>query len=564
MEADEEGTLARMKTLRKDVIDPKIAEYGGRIFKTTGDGILAEFPSAVDAVKHSVDVQRAMARLNADVPDDRRMAFRIGISLGDVIVDGDDLFGNGVNVAARMEGLADPGAICVSGNVQEHVGNSLDITMEDLGEQTVKNIARPVRCYRIHLESNGTTGAPIPISDKPAVAVLPFQNLSGDPEQEYFADGLTEDIITALSVWRSFPVIARNSTFAYKGQSPDIRRVGEELGARYVIEGSVRKGGERVRVTAQLIDAETGHHVWAEKYDREFQDIFALQDELTQKIAGTVAPALESAEHRQSMSKPPTNLNAWDCFLRGMSYIYEYTEEANEQAREMFERATGLEATYSRGFSGLAYSYYRAVWLWHSEPREELIANSLDTARRAVTLDGGDPFARFVLSRALNLAGHIDRAIAEAERGLELNPNDSLNRSSLGFCLASVGRPEQGVTEIEQAIQLNPRDPRIHIFFTLACYANLSAHRYEDAEVWARKAINARSDDLDAHLFLASILGHIGRNDEARAVLDDCARIQPGFTPNPRLMQFVTPADNEHFLDGLRKAGLPKETPATA
>ncbi len=344
MGEDEEGTLSRLKTLRRELFYPKTKQYGGRIFKTTGDGAFVEFNSAVAAVKSASDIQEAIAERNAEVSEDQKILLRIGISLGDVIVEGSDLYGNGVNVASRMEGLAEPGGICVSGNVHEHIGRSLDVNFEDLGEQTVKNIDQPVRCYRVYPETAvQKPDSALTLPDKPSIAVLPFENMSDDPEQEYFADGLTEDIITALSLWRSFPVIARNSCFAYKGQSPDVRKVAEELGARYVIEGSVRKGGSRVRISVQVIDATTGHHVWAERFDRELEDIFALQDEITQRIAATVEPELGRFEQRRSATKHPTSLDAWDYCQRGMYLLYKFTKEDIAAAREMFMRAIALD-----------------------------------------------------------------------------------------------------------------------------------------------------------------------------------------------------------------------------
>jgi adenylate cyclase len=441
--------------------------------------------------------------------------------------------------------------------VHEGVRNKLSLAFDDLGDRSLKNIAEPVKVFRVALpaqskEGNAATDA---LFRRPAVAVLPLENLSGDPEQEYFADGLTEDIITALSSWRYFPVIARNSTFAYKGTSSDIRRVGEELGARYVIEGSVRKSGNRVRVTAQLINAETGHHVWAERFDRELDDIFELQDEITGKIAAVVSPELIKAETKRSADKRPENLGAWDCYLRGMACIHEYTEEANRQAQELFERAIVLDATYSRGHSGLAYSYYRAVYLRYAESRDETLAKCLATARRAVALDDADSFAHFVLSRGLYLSGQFEDAIVQAEMALALNPNDVQAHFTLGHNLISVGRPEEGIAEIELGLRLDPRDPRAHAINTALSFGHICVRRYEDAVAAARQAINQRSDNLDAQLMLASSLGHAGKIEEARATLDHCARIQPGFEAIPRPLQIVSPADIDHFQDGLRKAG---------
>lgn len=349
MEQDETGTLTRLKSLRSEVFDPGTKRYDGRIFKNTGDGALAEFASAVDAVQCAVDIQRELARRNAELPEARRISLRIGISLGDVIVEGDDLFGNGVNIAARMEGLAEPGAICVSGNVHEHMGSALDISFEDLGEQTVKNIMRPVRSYRVNLDAPAVgriikqPDTPRGLSDKASIAILPFDNISNDPEQEYFCDGVVEDIITEISKFRWLSVIARNSTFTYKGKSVDIKAVGQELGARYVVEGSVRKAGNRIRLTAQLIDSTDGSHVWAEKYDRELADIFDLQDEITQTLVATIEPELASAERNRARNKPTENLDAWELVQKASWNQKQYTPESYALADHLLDEAMTLD-----------------------------------------------------------------------------------------------------------------------------------------------------------------------------------------------------------------------------
>ena len=401
MGADETGTLTRLTALRNELLHPKVSEYGGRIVKTTGDGTLIEFPSAVDAVNHAVDVQRSMARRVADEGHESPMEFRMGINVGDVIIDGDDIFGDGVNVAARIEAVADAGGICISGTVYDQVRGKLDLPFRDLGEQSLKNIAEPIRVIAITVSSENIAldgaAAAGAIFARPAVAVLPFENMSDDPGQEYFSDGLTEDIITALSLWRSFPVIARNSTFAYKGQSPDIRKVGKDLGARYVIEGSVRKAGERIRVTAQLINAETGHHVWAERYDRDLSDIFDLQDEITARVAATVVPELERAELKSSAAKQPQNLDAWDCVQRGLAHLMEFTKESNSKAREMFQRAIRIDPEYSQAHGGIAYAYVRdLVFGFEISSGTEIRAKCLEYGRRAVALDDHDAMAQAV------------------------------------------------------------------------------------------------------------------------------------------------------------------------
>jgi adenylate cyclase len=401
MGADEEGTLHQLKSIRKELVDPKITEHRGRIVKTTGDGILVEFTSAVDAVRCAVEIQRGMTERNVDIPTERRIEFRIGINVGDIIIDGGDIYGDGVNVAARLENLAQPNGILVSRTVHDHVQDKLSFSFEDIGEQSVKNITRPVRAFRIGVGDEA--GRPAPATPdaeavwrRPAVAVLPFVNMSRDSDQDYFADGLTEDIITALSYWRMFPVIARNSTFIYKGRAVKVQQIATELGAKYVIEGSVRKSGDMVRVTVQLIDATTGHHVWAERYDRKIDDIFALQDEITQRIAATVAPELERAERQRSIAKQPNDLHAWDFFLRGMSQLYEFSKEGNQRARELFERTVAIDPTYSRGHTGIAYSHYRDVMFVFADNDAHSIAKCLESAQRAVALDETDAFAHFV------------------------------------------------------------------------------------------------------------------------------------------------------------------------
>jgi adenylate cyclase len=566
MEADEEGTLARMKTLRGDVFDPKIAEYGGRIFKTTGDGILAEFPSAVDAVRHAVDVQRAMADRNATIPPDKKIAFRIGISLGDVMVDGDDLFGNGVNVAARMEGLAEPGAICISGNVQEHVGGSLDVTLEDLGEQSVKNIDRPVRCYRVHLKPFEDEDPAAQPSDnetrfggRPAVAVLPFANMSGDPEQEYFSDGLTEDIITALSLWRSFPVIARNSTFAFKGASPDIRKIGEELGAGYVIEGSVRKAGDRVRITAQLIDAESGHHLWAEKYDRRLDDIFELQDEITTRISALVVPQMARVERNRLNSQRPTNLSAWDLHQRGMAHLLKMTAADNKSARELFEKAIQLDPHYSQACCGLAFTHHRDIYLDVSEDRAESLRLTFQFVNRAIALDESNSDAHQLLAIA-NVWGHnYLEAITESEKAVELNPSFAGGYFTKGAALNFSGRAAEAIPILETGFALNPIDPNRHAHLCFLASAYLNMDDFENAENFARQALQQKPDHFEAQLILVSSLGYLDRPEEAQEIIAKWGDIKLGELANRAMVQvFDRQEERDRYIDGLRKAGVPE------
>jgi adenylate cyclase len=566
MGEDEVGTLARLKALRTEIFEPKTTLYGGRIFKNTGDGALAEFSSAVDAVLSGIEVQQALASHNANIPQDQRIELRIGISLGDVMVEGDDLFGNGVNVAARMETLSKPGGICVSGNVHEHLLAGLDFRFEDLGEQEVKNIDRPVRAYLIGTdaltaEMSATPGkAPSapdtdPAMQRPAVAVLPFDNLTRDPEQEYFSDGLTEDIITALSYWRTFPVIARNSTFTYKGHPVKVQEVAKELGARYIIEGSVRRGGDRVRVTVQLIDAETGHHVWAERYDRRIDDIFALQDEITERIAATVAPELERAERQRAVSKQPSSLQAWDFHLRGMSFLHEFSKEGNQQARQMFEQAVALDPTYVAGYTGISYSYHRDVLLGFADDPEQSTVQCLEAAERAIALDDTDPFAHFALSRAFHLTGRIEQALREANLAIESNPNDLLGYASLGHLLISAERPEEGIAALDRALRLSPKDPRLYLFLTLQSAGHFVVGRYDEAAALAKDAANRHPDDPLARVFLVAALGKAGRVEEARKVLAEYGQIDPTFVGRSWVIKSIPEDGREQVFDGLRSAG---------
>jgi adenylate cyclase len=557
MEVDEEGTLRRLNALRNDLIDPRIAEFGGRIFKTTGDGLLAEFSSAVDAVRHAVDIQNALAKRNGDLPENERIVFRIGISLGDVMVDGDDLFGNGVNVAARMEKLADGGGICVSGNVQEHIGGSFDVALEDLGEQTVKNIERPIRAYRIG-PATGQSGAASGFGagaarDRPAVAVLPFENLSGDPEQEYFVDGLTEDIITALSLWRSFPVIARNSTFAYKGKSPDIRKVGEQLGACYVIEGSVRKAANRVRVSAQLIDAGSGHHVWAERYDRTTDGFFALQDEIANRIAAIIEPALARAEGSRIAAKRPTDLAAWDYCLKGFDHLGKYTREDNILARDMFTAALALDPNYARAYAGIAFTHCRDLRFGFTEDFEESSRAAFDTARRAIALDDADSQAHIMLSRAYSHVGDQESGIAEGRRALALNPHDTDALVYTGSMLTFWGEAAEGIGLLERGLELNPLDPRNFNYIAHLSLAYLCIGDYEAAARWGREATRRNPEFFESHVNLAAALGYLGRGTEARELL---ARFDDTPAAFVRGRVWLRQDVTEILLEGLRKAGL--------
>src|SRR5689334_19459927 len=411
MGADEEGMLAALKTLRREVADPKIKEHRGRIVNTTGDGLLSEFASVVDAVRCAVEVQREMAARNADVPVERRIDFRIGVNLGDIIIDDNDIFGDGVNVAARLEALAEPGGVCVSRVVRDQVRDKLAIPFEDMGEQQVKNIARPVRAYRALLAERAdgpsilSETAPRALPDRPSIAVLPFNNVSGDPEQEYFVDGITEDIITALSKWRWFLVIARNSSFAYKGKPIDLKEVGRDLGVRYVLEGSMRRAGQRVRISSQLIDIPTGTHLWAERYDRDLTDIFAVQDDITSRVVAAIEPALSRAESQRVIAKRPEHMGAWDYCQRGFWYVHKGTRSDGVTAYGLFERALALDPNLADAHLGLARALI-VQWNYGSvEDFAPFVRQARESALRAAALDKESPQVQYVLAQTSLWAG---------------------------------------------------------------------------------------------------------------------------------------------------------------
>jgi adenylate cyclase len=565
MRADETGTRTRFNAHLHELIEPTIANRNGRIVKTTGDGLLVEIASIVDAVQCAVEIQKGIAERNVDEPDDRRMEFRIGVNLGDVIIEGDDIHGDGVNVAARLETLADPGGVCISDVVQQSVADKLNLAFEDLGDQEVKNITKPVRAYRVTLDgaSAAPITAPLLLPDKPSIAVLPFDNMSGDPEQEYFSDGLTEDIITALSLWRSFPVISRNSTFTYKGKAVRVQQVFDELGARYVLEGGVRKAGRKVRITAQLIDARSGHHVWAQKFDRDLEDIFAVQDEITERIATTVVPELEKIETKRSATKQPRNLDAWDCYLRGLSFLYGSTKDGNVQAREMFERALELDRSYGPAYTGMAYVLNRDLMLDIAHSFDDTAKRCLEMAERAVALDEASSVARTTLVRALLWLNQYDTAFEEAKRAVELNPFDAQANIWVGVALALAGRQEEGISRLESALEFVPTDPRTYLFTTVLALAYLTTGQLNPAlakaQAAARVVAHSQSDFIEAPLALASVLAHLGEEKKARVVLDQIAVADLRSVERRTFWRrYKYPETKELVLDGLRKAGLPK------
>lgn len=562
MGADEAGTLARLKALRKDLIEPQIAGHRGRIVKFIGDGVLVEFASVVDAVQCAIAIQNGSAERNTATPAPQRIVLRIGIHLGDVIVENDDIYGDGVNLAARIETLAEPGGICLSQQAFDQVENKVDARFSYVGEQRVKNIAKAVRVHRVEVGTGVQPRAGGEVADdsttaRPAIAVLPFANLSGDPEQEYFADGLSEELITALSHWRSFPVIARNSSFTYKGRAIKVQDVGRELGVRYLLEGSVRKAGMRVRITAQLIDAGRGHHLWAEKFDRQLEDIFDIQDEISRRIAATIAPELEQAELRKSVAKRTEDLTAWDFYVRGMPHFYEETCEGNARARELFRRAIERDPGYVDAWARLGWTYLRDIGNGCTDDRDGALANGFGAARRALALDDASAVAHLCLGTAYVWSEQLELGLQEAKQALALDPSYAHAALALGNRLDLLGRTEEGIAEMEKGLQLSPRDPHRWLYMIYLARAQVSRGDYEAALQWARRAVQLRPDHPDAHYRLAVCLAHLDRRDEARAALEECERVRPGFVMG-RAGWRPYPDDqrNRHYFAGLHRLGL--------
>jgi adenylate cyclase len=567
MGADEEGTLERLKALRRELSDPKVKEHRGRIVKTTGDGLLIEFASVVDAVRCAVEVQRAMAERNTGVPPDRRIELRMGINLGDIIKDGRDIYGDGVNVAARLEGLAEPGGICVSRVVRDQVRDRLAFAFEDMGEQQVKNIARPVRVHRVKLfgeegfptvrPSHQATAAPLAVPDKPSVAVLPFTNMSGDAEQEFLADGIAEDVITALSRYPSLFVIARNSCFTYKGRAVDVKQVGRDLGVRYVLEGSVRKAGNRIRVTAQLVEAQTGNHVWAERYDRDLADIFAVQDEITEAATIAVAPAIADAERQRAMRRAPENLDVWAAYQRGLWHLTKATPDDDGIAQDLFRHSINLDPTFAGSYSALALVQLQSAAIYQKLDPGEAQSSAEALARRAVALDGADAQARSCLGWALQARGELEGALVEIERALAMSPNLAAAHGHRGATLIFSGRPKEGLAALETCIRLDPRDPFLSVrLLHIACGLYFS-REYEATVEAAKRLILSFPDFPMIYRWPAAALGQLGRVAEAKEALEKAVSLAPtAFDMYVRnRVPWFRPEDHAHLVEGLRKAG---------
>ncbi len=559
---DEEGTLATLATYRSTIAG-LVAEHRGRIFGTAGDSVVAEFASAVQAVRAAVAVQRALHRRNADLAADRRLEFRIGLNLGDVIEQGSDLLGDGVNVAARLQEVAKPGGICISGPLREQIEGKLDFPLSNLGERSLKNIPRPVTVFGVDWRREdpvgaGALGGPLNLPDKPSIAVLPFVNMSDDPEQEYFADGLTEDIITALSNYRWFFVIARNSSFAWKGRPADVKQISRELGVRYVLEGSVRKSGGRIRVTGQLIDAETGAHLWAQRFDRGYADIFAIQDDLTQQVVGAIEPEILMGEGRRAASRRTDSLDAYECHMRGM--WFHNPQMATEQFTEAIRwqrRAIELDPGFARAHMALARSLYARLFFGHGADLARDRAEVETAARSAITLDDRDAYSHYAAFTAHMMAGRPQEALAEAQRAIDLNPNFALGHLALGWTRVITGNFAAALEPLHTALRLSPHDPLAYMFLNWIALAHYHLGNHEEALHHAERAHTLRRVRPILVVLLAC-LGRLGRTGEAQTILRELTAPEGMGLPEyvRSIYPYPDPAHRADLEDGLRRAGV--------
>ena len=565
MERDEVGTHARLKARLTELVEPKIAEHGGRVVKLMGDGLLAEFPSVVDAVKWAVEVQAKVAELNAEAPDDHRIEYRVGVNLGDVIVDGDDIYGDGVNVAARLQEIAEHGGVCISEKVQAEVRGKLAVEFEDGGAQVLKNVTGPVRVWRwspSQVETSGTVapthaGEPLPLPDKPSIAVLPFDNMSGDPEQEYFADGLVEDIITTLSKLSDMFVISRNSTFAYKGKATDIRKIAEDLGVGSVLEGSVRKSGDRVRITGQLVDAKTGNHLWAERYDRQLADIFDLQDEITREIVTALRVQLTEGDQIQLRRRQTNSVEAWENYCRGQFYLRRFNKSDNDQAKQALETVVATDPNFASAWSHLALAHYtdaRGGWA----PSEEAFERASECAERSLAIDDRQPDAYAMLGIIALHQRNYQQAVALGRKAIELGPSIADNLVLLAMTLNYCGGADEAIQLVEKAMRLSPHYPDWYLGIAGVAYCQLG--RYEEAIAADEARLPRSPDNIYSDFRLAAIYQKLGRYEEARTHVAQALRKNPSLSLS--LIEISEPYEDSEFLDDylrlLRSAGIPE------
>jgi adenylate cyclase len=557
---DEAETLTALTALLTEIIEPLIPKFGGHIVNSTGERVLSEFDSVVEATRCAAALRDAVLQRNRMLPNDRRIAVRVGINLGDIIFEAGDIFGDGVNIAARLEALAEPGSIYVSAIVHDQVADKIDVDFEDLGPQNLKNIRRPVRVFRMGAETTNqpvdSTG-PAGFDDRRAIAVLPFANFSGDPEQEFFADGITEDIISMLAGWRAFPVIARNSTFTYKGQTVDIKKVGEELGVRYILEGSVRKSGRRVRVTAQLIRADTNHHIMAERYDRDLTDLFELQDEIAHAIAGAIEPEILKFERERIAERPPSSEDAYELYQRGMFHHYRQNKQDNSEAQAYFRRALAIDVQYPQALAALSIALCAAAYLSWTDNAERNYEESLELARRAVTLDPRYPNAHFALALISMWLGRNERAAAEFEEAIKLNPSFAAAHAVLGAVLNFQGQSEEGVASVEKGIRLSPSDPRLFIWLSGLAAAHYQLQHYSQAVEIGRRSWTLNNSYITGLTYVVAGLAQLGRVEDALAALADLKTRDPKLAALRTTLQlYQNQVGIDHLLDGLSKAGF--------
>ena len=563
METEEAATLAALKARRKEVLEPLVARHQGRIFKVTGDGVLVEFGSAVNGVQCAVELQQDMAAANGDLPEAQRIVLRIGVNLGDVMVEGSDLYGDGVNIAARLEGIAEPGDVLISGTTFDYVKNKVSAGFEDIGTQTLKNIADPVRVYRVAGTPRVSEAAPKAATDKPSIAVLPFVSMSGDPVQDFFADGITENIITGLSRFRDLFVISSSSSFVYKGKAAKTQDASRELGVRYVLEGSVQKSSERIRVTAQLIDGVTGRHLWAERYDRGFEDIFAVQDEVTELIVGTLATAyggrLRKAWHGRAENTGLRNFQAFDFFQRGMELLNRFTKEDTERARDAFHKAIELDPTYGKPYAKIAWAHLSDVWLGWSETPANSMTKALEFANLAIARDDDEAWGYWALA-GYHMICHQqhDRAIEAYKKALEVNPNDADVLNDFGQCLSYAGRANEGIDMVRKAMRLNPHYPE---YWVMQFGPILFDARWYGEAVTVLESLRML-DTIGVQLYLAASHAALGHGDQAQRAVARVIAFDPRATvrrcTSAEMAPYKDSRDLQHFRENLSKAGLPE------
>ena len=568
--ADEDGTLARLRDLRREHVDPTVAVHNGRVFKRTGDGLLVEFRSVMDAVRCAMQLQAAMPERNAGAPPERRIEFRIGVHLGEIVEEADgDLMGDGVNIAARLEGISEPNGVCVSGAAYDQVRDKLDCLVIDLGERDLKNIKRPIRAYQIAANDQQRASVGVvanrPVEDQPAtarssLAVLPFQNLGGDQETDYFADGIVEDIITALSRVRWLLVIARNSSFTYKGKSVDSRQVGRELGVRYLLQGSIRNAGQRVRITGQLVEASTGRHIWTDRFDGDLSDIFDLQDKITANVVVAVEPRLRMAEIERAQRKPTDNLDAYDLYLRSLPAINAYTREGFMEAEGLLRRAIALDANYADAIAALAECLVRMTVNGWVEDKTASTAEACELAAKAVSIDPENASVLAVAAWAYSTLGvRFEQSLELANHALALHPNSVHIRSFCGWVFNYFGESLKAIEQFEEARRLSPVDPKSYFpMLGLAAAHFFAGHFDETVNLTGRILAEVPTHNV-ARRYRAAALGHLGRIDEARAVIADLLKAQPSSNlRSSRSSVFRDPRMSELYIGGLERAGLPE------